>query len=59
MGIPGSQQLFPMLSYIGNDIANFMRGKPQVRRDGEIMKPYLGFFASRPDVNVRGLASFI
>jgi hypothetical protein len=36
-----------------------MRSKAYVQRNGEITKPYLDFFVSLPDVNMRGLVSFI
>jgi hypothetical protein len=42
-----------------NNITDLVRRESSIDRDGQIMKPELGFFIACPDVNVSGLIAFI
>jgi hypothetical protein len=57
--IPGRQKVVAICSYVADDISEFVRGKPHIHGDGQIVKPEFDFFVSGTHVNVRRLVSFI
>jgi hypothetical protein len=57
--MPSAQERFAIQLQVTDNIADFMRGKPGIHGDSEVMKPEFGFFIAAADVNVRRLVAFI
>jgi hypothetical protein len=57
--IPRARQQIAILSQVADDIADFVGREPCIDRHREIVKPKLGFFPTRPDVNMRGFIALV
>jgi hypothetical protein len=55
--MPRAQQFLAILSQMSNDIADFMRRKPCINRDRQVVKPKLSFMIASTDVDVCGLVA--
>jgi hypothetical protein len=57
--IPRIHQIVAVQTKVANDIADFVRRKPGIDSDSQIMQPNLRFETASANVNVRGLGALV
>jgi hypothetical protein len=57
--IPGAHQFITILLKVADYIPDFMRRKPGIDGNGQVMKPKFDFIIAATHMDVRGLVAFV